>query len=161
MANKSRTYLVPLLYKVYGSDISLSKIYDCFALVKDYPEHVALVVDSIWNTNTIPVSTEQQISDSKKVIVVPIPNELVDDYHYFLKGKYSLIKKANKDSISNYLFKNVPISQHKVVVEVAKVLFKHPELRKRLEQDLDVVLDDDAELSSIIDSKEETFQLKS
>lgn len=82
-----------------------------------------------------------------------IPNKLLTEFDYFIEGKYSKLSSDYKMQILK--FHNLGIQS-----QMAEILFKSESRRIALETKLNVKLDIDAELSSIINIKKEIFNLE-
>ena len=76
-----------------------------------------------------------------------VPDKARTSYDAFLRGKYSEMRTIGSCSIE---FHDFHIDGH-----TGRVLFQSPWLKAKIESELDVVLDDDAELLSKPDMKRE------
>ena len=77
------------------------------------------------------------------MFIFKVPSDYQKVYDFFKKGKYSEFPQAYKIKILE--FHNIINEEHKV----AKVLYRHPDLRKDLEERLEVTLADKSEVSSV------------
>lgn len=90
---------------------------------------------------------------------------IVDDFHFIVVFKVGnqekeiikLFKEGKYSKFPNW-YKNQFISNSNIKC-VYNIITKNPYLKKTIEQELDVVLSDDAELDSIPDKKQEEFNL--
>lgn len=79
-----------------------------------------------------------------------VPDEFKRDYRLIKSGKFSKISEVGKQRLLkfNKSGESSPLS---------KILYKHPDRKKKLEKDLGVVLDRDAELHGIFDEEKEIY----
>ncbi len=82
-----------------------------------------------------------------------IPEKYSQNFKYFIEGKYSKFDSEYKMKILN--FHNLNIDS-----QIAEILFKSESRKLALEKKLNVTLEEDVELLSIIDIEKETFKLK-
>lgn len=82
-----------------------------------------------------------------------VPAQWYDDYLLFKESKYSRISAKLKKRILRF-YALGPQSQ------VYKVLYKDAEKRKQLEEELDVVLPEEAEVASALEFSSETYTSK-
>ena len=87
------------------------------------------------------------------IFVFKIPRGYKKDFEAFKRGKYSEMRDIYKLEILDF---------HRSDIDgrLGQILFKSAERRLKLEQALDATLPEDSELYSIMDEKEETFNLK-
>lgn len=84
--------------------------------------------------------------------IFSIPEELNDVINLFVSGKYS--KLPDRDDLIKYLVRtyNLPLNH-----DIVKILRKDPKLKERLENELDVIIDDDLDLSDLPDLNSENY----
>jgi hypothetical protein len=82
-----------------------------------------------------------------------VPAQWYDDYTMFKESKYSRISQKFKQKILRF-YALGPQSQ------VYKVLYRDAEKKRQLEEELDVVLPDDAEVASALEFSNETYTSK-
>lgn len=155
-ANKSYSYLLPLLCKELNVP-SLLNLVGIFLKHEDYPEldnHIFCLFR--WSPNRIHTKFEEDlmkhpmcvfhkdVSSEHYLICFSVPTELQYSYSVFKRSKYSKISKESKEQILK--FYNLG-KDH----AVAMVLNQDPRLKKKYEEALGTRLDDDAELSSVLD----------
>ena len=162
MKTKSFTYILPML--AYFVDIRKRNLVNTYVGSKEHPElanHIFLLYKFHGTKEFILYEEKlEQCSifhskydpDTNHVMFVfNVPEDYQDIYDLYLKGKYSEFPQDYKIQIFKY--HNITDSSHKV----AKVLFKHPDLREELEERLGVEIPENQEVSSVPDLKEETY----
>lgn len=84
--------------------------------------------------------------------IFSIPEELNDVINLFVSGKYS--KLPDRDDLIKYLVRtyNLPLNH-----DIVRILRKDPKLKERLENELDVIIDDDLDLSDLPDLDSENY----
>ena len=85
------------------------------------------------------------------MFVFNVPEDYQSIYDQYKKGKYSEFPEDYKIQI--FKFHNITSAEHKV----AKVLFKHPDLREELEDRIGVEIPENMEVSSIPDMNLEKY----
>jgi hypothetical protein len=85
--------------------------------------------------------------------VFKVPEQHKENYVHFLNGRYSELAPDYKDKLLDF-------HGFDIDGELAQILYKAPKRRTRLEDTLDITLDDDAELYSIMNEENETFNPK-
>lgn len=88
------------------------------------------------------------------IYIFKLPDELIEVKHLLLDGKYSKLTDSHKEKIVNFTYEKYGGEAAK---KVNDILYKSKELKERLEDILHHTISEDAELSSIIESNEETF----
>ena len=174
--NKSKTYLLPLLSEVVEFDLkfykyikncyifdNLGKYEDCVFLLHDFnfknPEFTAYEHKLIKNEYFVDLID----IDNYVVYIFKFPKEYIAEYNHFINGKYSKFGVDAKELILQFytkIYRNNP-NAVKFLLTTKQILFKEKALKNKLEKDLKVELDEEAELSDIIDPSNETFDLKS
>ena len=161
-ARKSKTYILPLLYKYVK--LPVHNIINSFLIHEDYPDnvnHIYIVFQ--WSPSITDTKLEDDMINNEYcefhvdlnnkyyMICFRIPDEIIGEYDKFLRGKYSKLKDESKKAITSYY-------RLKDEHVVCKILRKDPSYKKELEDSLGVKIGYDNELSSIIDIDEETFK---
>lgn len=169
--NKSKSYIVPLFNK-YVPVKCTELLINTFCFIQGFTEEdiFCLLYNIEQDTEDnfkekFLINHYQQYSHlikidkftNKLVFIFKIPENLVGQYHLFLNGKYSKLSKESKIIILNYLKNNYP-SEIKMIMLIKDILYQNQVLRKKIETDLDLILSEDAELSSVIDRDRETFK---
>ena len=85
------------------------------------------------------------------MFILRVPERYQEVYNNFKKGKYSHFPENYKAMIFKY--HGIADVEHKV----AKVLFKHVDLREELEDRLDTILPEGSEVSSVPDMSIEIY----
>jgi|TARA_R110002126_G_scaffold92869_1_gene220214 hypothetical protein len=162
MLNKSFTYILPML----STEIDIVKdgLVNTFIGDEEYPQydnHIFLLYkfsgskeflqyeDFIKNTHLFVHSYDPD--DHHVMYVLDVPSFYQTDYNLFAKGKYSEMNRDYKIII--FAFHNIVDYEHRV----AKVLFKHPDLREEWEERTGATIPDGAEVSSVPDLKKEVY----
>lgn len=98
-------------------------------------------------------------NNENTVYCLKFPEEYNEVYDLFLEGKYSEFTEENKTIILEYWTEvNFGIvSASKFLLKLNQILYKHTMLKKELEENLNVVLPDNAELASIYNDKKEKY----
>ena len=171
--NKSKTYLLPLLSELVGFKKEFHRnindtyinftedIYEnCIGIVQSFsfknPDYTAYENKLIKNELFVELI---DIEDNQVIYIFKFPKEYLDEFNYFKEGKYSQFGKDAKDLILEYyghIYKN-NINAVPFLMKAKQILFKDKKLKKQLEKELKVVIDDDAELSDIVSLIDETF----
>lgn len=167
--NKSKSYILPLFSKYVELDF-LDEIYNTYCYNEEYEDECFIIVytksddkefknyiDELKNNKYILNITNYE---EYIVVIFNIPQELKKDYNNFLEGKFSKINKHHKMHILKFLVDVYGKSDIKVIREIEGVLYKKETLRKRLEEELEMSITADLELSSIPDTNRETFYLE-
>ena len=102
-----------------------------FIEYEDYLEHTSLFV------------AKYDPDKYHVMFIFNVPSAYQEVYDLFKKGKYSKFPQLYKIRILD--FHNINSEEHKV----AKVLYRHPDLREDLEERLNVNLPKDSEVSSV------------
>jgi hypothetical protein len=90
------------------------------------------------------------VSETLIMFVFDIPTKHIENYKSFISGKYSEFNSAYKTKILK--FHGMDINS-----QLAQIMYKSEKRKKRLETTLNVTLDENAELYSILDKKQEIF----
>lgn len=161
--NKSHTYLLPLISEVIDIDNKfLPMLKGTFIGVEDtnFENSVALLFDFSFK---VPECTyfENKIKDNmyfKKLYdlnnevlyVFDFPEEYLKEYSLFKLGKYSQFNDDAKELILEYWYRVFKGSKQAIefLVSTKQILFKDEKLRRKLEKELNVSIEEDAELSS-------------
>ena len=156
MKTKSYTYILPMM--AYFMNIRKRNLVNTYVGSKDHPEldnHIFLLY-KFHGTKEFILYEEylegRSIFHSKYdpdkhhvMFVFNVPEDYQGIYDQYKKGKYSEFPQDYKIQI--FKFHNITDASHKV----AKVLFKHPDLREELEDRIGAEIPEDAEVSSIPD----------
>tara|TARA_Y100001963_G_C6730204_1_gene423485 strand:+ start:483 stop:1241 length:759 start_codon:yes stop_codon:yes gene_type:complete len=159
---KSSIFVMPML----GGNRNLffwNKLFtNCFLETPEEKNCIALLYR--WSGDPLFVKFEQVLSKFKSfrakydpdpnyvLFVFNIPKKYKHDYELFKKGKYSQLSKSYKISILDF-------HNSEPYEEIGQVLYKDPKRRELMEDKLGTTLSDDLELLSIIDKKEEIFNI--
>ena len=172
--NKSKTYLLPLLSEVVDLDLrfykhikncyifdDLNKYEDCIFILHDFnfknPEFTAYEHKLIKN----PHFMELVDVDNFVIYIFKFPKEYIKEYNFYKEGKYSQFGTDAKELILEFytkVYKNNPNAVN-FLLTTKQILFRNKILKRKLEKKLNVKLDDNAELSDIINIEDETLAL--
>lgn len=172
--NKSKTYLLPLLSelvefdKKYHNNIINTYIYDdlgkyenCFFILHKFsfrnPEY------TIYENKLINNELYVDLIDINNDVlyIFKFPEDYLYEYNKYKEGKYSEFKNDAKELILNFFGEVYKFNMNAVnfLIKVKQILFKDKKLKKIIEDKLNVILPDNAELSSIMNKEEETFNI--
>lgn len=157
---KSSTFLFPMLGGKKSNFFWDRLFMNCFIATDKDTTCIALLYR--WSGDPMFIQFEKTLSefpnfrktydpDTQTVMFVfDIPTEYQDDYTQFLKGGYSRLSHNYKKRILNFhgLDRNS---------EIAQILYRDERRRQRLNFKLGIKLNDNAELLSIINFEDETF----
>lgn len=163
MKTKSYTYILPMME--YFTDVRKRNLVNTFVGARDFPEltnHIFLLYKFHGTKDFVLYEEElEQCTlfhskydpDSSHVMFVfNVPEDYQEVYDLYLKGKYSEFPKDYKVQI--FKFHDIVDSSHRV----AKVLFKHPDLKEELEDRIGVDIPKGQEVSSIPDLDVEIYE---
>lgn len=165
--NKSKTYLLPLLNQYVSIDytelidntyIYIHGFHECFGVMYkkdgDNAKFIRYCQDLMDN------SLFQSVIELDYYIlfIFQFPDLYIPEYYNFINGFYSQFSKDSKRLIIKYTSEVYRYPD--LVQDVTHILYKNRARKEKLEQELEIKLDEDAELSSIIDKDEETFNLE-
>lgn len=155
--NKSLLFILPLLklknnYNIINTylgdveeDLFNNKLYILCSIENDLIE---------LNNSFI----KKYTTNDGTMYVMSIPDSIKNDYDWFLKGKYSKFSKESKDYLCLNACKNTSKKPHET--QMYSILYKTKARKEKIEQDLDVILDNDAEYASIFNDELEIYGLK-
>lgn len=163
MKTKSYSYILPLLCRELEVKQMLNLV-NVYIRHESYPEldnHIFCLFE--WKANKIYTSFEnylmnhelcvkhEDISSKHYIICFKVNENMQYNYDKYIEGKYSKFTTEYKNFIINFfnLRKDHAVSM---------VINQDQRLRKKYEETLGVKLDNDSELSSIIDVDMETFK---
>jgi len=157
---KSSLFVMPMLggeRKLYFYD---NLLINCFIGTSDHEGCIALLYR--WSGDPLFLKFENavkqfrnyidryDVSETFVMFLFDVPTKHVDNYNLFLNGKYSELDGSYKEQILK--FHGLEINS-----QIAQILYKNKKRKQRLENNLGVILDDDAELYSIMNKKDEIF----
>jgi len=174
--NKSLGYILPLTFQM-----GKGKITDYWSL-SNYPQNLLinsyLVYEKFVYSNCIYLVYKKQVNNpiykvfetkyltghknfisqdedtnDFNIYALRIENNFLDDYKLILQGKYSKISSEAKVQIIRF-------AQADKNDRIYQVLNKDPRLKKELEERIGCYIDDDADLSDIIDLNNETLKIE-
>jgi len=163
--NKSRTYFIPLINDYV--EIHKSLLVDSYLFDINKPEFNIPIVEGVfimfkWSDNDVHRQYEQRLLDcpylrehydvdtEHYMVYLKFPLDFLIDVDIILKGKYSKISEQSKRSILRYW-------QTGMNSDIYGTLYKTPVRKKKLEDMIGITLDEEAELASVINLHEETF----
>ena len=172
--NKSKTYLLPLLFEYLNFNFnyfySLENTYifdnegiyeDCIFVEHKFefstPEYAAyesklieneLFVDLIDNGNNV-------------IYIFRFPEDFLEEYNLYKAGKYSHFGEDAKVMILDFYTNAYKGNLNAIsfLIKLKQVLYRDKELRKRLEKELNVKISEESELTDIINTEKETFNI--
>lgn len=173
-SNKSRTYLLPLIAPLIGIEekfyglientymFDSEKEYkDCFFIVQNFsfknPEFTSYEYRMTNNDLFV-----KSIDFKDKVIYIyKFPKEYSHEYYCFSESNYStFLEDAKKQILSFWTkIKGKQIGGASFVIKIKQILYKDKKLKDEIEKNLNVKLDDNAELGSFVEIEKETINL--
>tara|TARA_R100000808_G_scaffold22967_1_gene50422 strand:+ start:499 stop:1257 length:759 start_codon:yes stop_codon:yes gene_type:complete len=161
---KASTFIMPMLSGNRRLFFWNRLFMNCFIAIPDNDTCIALLYR--WSSDPLFIKFEKALSTFKYfrkrydpspdyvMFVFDIPKKHTKNFDNFLEGKYSQLSKTYKIDILDF---------HDLEAngEVGQILFKSPKRKKLLETKLDVILEEDSELLSIINKdRDETFNFE-
>jgi hypothetical protein len=172
MANKSITYLLPLLSEVVNFNFKFFEnledvyllddlgkhencmylLYDFSSSIEDFTEYEQEIIDSLGFLEMVDVG-------NKVLYIFKFPEDYIKEYALYKEGKYSQFSKKAKKLIMTFYTKVYKgnLSAINYLIKIKQVLFKSDTLRRKLEKELNVKIDERAELTDACNIKNETF----
>ena len=162
MLTKSYTYVLPMLHPYI--QVNKDRLVNAFIGDEDLPEydnHIFLLYKFSGSKQFLAYENRLESSDlfvksydpdkNHVMFIFNIPSFYKQDYKLYKQGKYSEMSYDYKVVI--FEFHSIYDHEHKV----AKVLFKHPDLKEELEDRIDAALPKGAEVSSVPDLGTEIY----
>ena len=163
MLNKSYTYILPMLStEIDIVKQNLKNVFIGDESKKDYDNHIFLLYkfsgdkkfleyeDYLKNTHLFIDAYDPD--DQHVMFVFDVPAFYQSDYDLYKKGKYSEMNYDYKVII--FAFHDIMDHNHKV----AKVLFKHQDLKEELEDRIGAEIPKGSEVSSVPDLNREIYR---
>jgi len=147
--NKTTLFVLPMLELDMKKEDYKKNLYSCYLFVKGYDipkNHIALCYSS--KPLSIVGAIDVFIQDNKYFVIYPISSLYIDDFQLFLEGKYSKFSLSLKTKIGIY---------YGFSSTAYKGVTKDPGLRKKLEEQIDCVLNSESEIISIYDINNEKY----
>jgi len=162
MLNKSYTYILPMLStKLDVVKQNLVNAYVGADEYSGYDNHIFLLYRYVGNPrfieyedyleHTVLFKAKYDPDKYHVMFIFDVPETYQQEYDFFKQGKYSKFSQEYKILI--FKFHQILDENHKV----AKVLYKHPDLREDIEDRLNTVLPENSELSSVPDLSIEMY----
>jgi hypothetical protein len=166
--NKSKTYLLPLLNEYIGFDyifsikntfINIDGFIECIGVLykkdiqsganeREWDNYFKLLSENSLFKTTIEL-------ENYCLYIFEFPEQYIDEYKYFKLGQYSKFSNEAKKTIIKFMSSYYQYPE--LMQDIVHILYKNKIRKEKLELELGVKLSDDAELTSIIDEEEETF----
>lgn len=173
--SKCKTYLLPLIAEVLDLDIkfmpylintfmfdSENQYVDCFYILHEFnfknPEFTHY--EHKLTNNKLFVKNIDL--DNKVVYVFKFPEEYLPEYYFLMNSEYSKFGDDAKKLILRFwgqVYSGNPLGVN-FLIKVKNILYKEEKLRKKLELDLGVKLDEDQELGDFVNLENETFKIE-
>lgn len=171
MFNKSRSYLLPLLFKELDIPHTYLKyVSNTYVRLKDYNSTNIFILEvnksekedkefaKFINILYLCKGIDSSYEDSNGVLIfIIIFNKFKDEYQYYIDGKYSKFSNHAKQTIIKFWSFVYGKDGNKFVRDVTDILYQNARLRNEIEQKLAVRLPLNAELSSICNLTKETL----
>lgn len=172
--NKSKTYLLPFLSEVVGFDKKFFKnllntyIFDdlgmyenCIMIEHDFsfknPEYTKYenhITNNEYFVDLIDMN-------NKVLYIFKFPSEYMFEYNHFKNGKYSKYKDDAKEIVLDFYSNIYKFNPNAInfLLKIKQILFKDDKLKRKIEKELKVSLDSNAELTDIMIPENETFNI--
>tara|TARA_R110002012_G_scaffold118547_1_gene267403 strand:- start:302 stop:802 length:501 start_codon:yes stop_codon:yes gene_type:complete len=151
---KSHTYILPMLS--YYIDIRKRNLVNTYIGAREYPEHdnhifllykfqgtKNFIEYEDYLENNLLFNSKYDPDENHVMFIFNVPKDYQPIYDLYKSGKYSEFFDDYKIQI--FKFHGITDSNHKI----AKVLFKHPDLREEWEERIGVEIPENQEVSSI------------
>lgn len=140
-------YVLPLLK---CSRYSFVYFKDCYLLNTSELLVKCAVIDDVDKYTHMPHYVTSYVYDDVLHILFKIPEEFEKDVQLFLDGKYSKLSETAKHHIKTYskatIIRHLKDQDRWLLDETIQLIDRDPILRRRLEADLNVYIDDEWEL---------------
>lgn len=157
---KSSLFLLPMLPGHKSVYLTTKQLINCFMSTPDNDRCISLLyrfhgsrefvlLESHLTSNPDLLKVDD-VSKSSVLYTFRIPEKYLNDYDRFLNGQYSQFSDAYKDRILKF-HESGPMSV------IGQILYKSNDRRKALEEKLETVLPEDAEVFSVPDIAKETY----
>ena len=173
MRNKSKTYLLPLLSELVAFKKKFNKfIVDTYIYFDEdkYKDCIGVLYNFSFRNPDFTAYEHKLVKselfielidiDDKVLYIFKFPEEYMHEYNCFKKGNFSKFGTDAKELILEFyhdIYKG-NINATPFLLKVNQVLFKDKKLKRQLENELNVKLSDDAELSDGPSKNNETFK---
>ena len=165
-ANKSKTYLMPLLAQYIDIKYvyNIKNVYIRFNFLKG--DFIGILFKDIDDSDFVKYKDYlcscqlfyKMIEQSDNILFIfYFPEEYLYEYTCYQDGLYSMFTREAKNIIIQYtsdMYQYSPLT-----VEITQVLYKNRGRREMLESTLGISLPKDAELTSKMEENEETFYI--
>jgi hypothetical protein len=167
MANKSKTYCIPLLNE-YIPIRNMDLLDNTFIYFdkSEYPNTIGLLYKLSDSEEFNNMMSDYETSDllityhlepTKVLFIFAFPEEFEKDYSLFKDGKYSQLSNKAKSIIIE--FTRNTYQYEPILTDLVDILYKRDNRRYKLEKDLQISISGDSELSSKINAMDETYKL--
>jgi len=174
--NKSKIYLLPLFLNTLKINKEfISQIQNTYLLHNNHvidkcigitfkhsilknPKYITDIQNLILNDSFI-----QMDQNSDEILYLfEFPEKYFPEYFKFVKGRYSQFSRRAKELILRFWTETQIVDKESIndLIHIKQVLFKDEKLRLQLEETLDVKIDINAELGSIVNLDDEKFTSK-
>ncbi len=162
--NRSYTYIFPILGQSRSQFLNVKA---CFIGDEDktYKNHIFLLHDFSGNIEFSryeksllkhPQFVEQYSPDEETdMFVFSVPDIALEDYGKIIESKYSKVSNKYKHHIIRFHSPYIGKIENKMFY---KVLYRHSDIKKKIESDFNVKLNEEAEVSSLMNMNKEIFR---
>jgi hypothetical protein len=166
--NRSKAYILPLLNHYVDLQFVKNILNTYLFIEDDLNDYIIIEYNDIeeedFQNYLIELSVNDYFKniikkDNKVYCIFDVNDNVRSDYDKFVNGKFSKISKNNKNKIISFSLKHYGVSNIQTINKIKKILNKDEELRRELEEELDVNIPENSELSSIPDMNNETLKL--
>jgi len=173
ISNKSKTYLLPLLSELVDFDKKYFKfIKNTYTYVSNHENCFAILHDFSFKNPDFTHYEHKLVKNELFVELIDIgddvlyifkfPEVYMHEYDRFKEGKFSNFGSDAKELILEFyndIYKG-NVNATTFLLKVNQILFKDKKLKRQIEEELHVSLEEDAELSGLPDEILETFSLE-
>jgi len=154
-ANASNIFLLPMMGG--NKKMFLHKyLVNCFVNYQEYKNKIILVYNHTIETFHKALQKFSnfikyiRLGGNYKMYIFDPPSKYLEDYNKIIEGKYSQINDTYKLKILDY-------NDLEIDSAMGNILFKSTQRKLKMERELGIELDENAELFSILDMNLETF----
>lgn len=172
ISNKSKTYLLPLLSEMVDLNEKYFKfIQNTYTIIEGHENCLAVLHDFSFRNPDFTAYEHKLIKnelfvelidiDDKVLYIFKFPEVYMHEYNCFKEGKYSQFGTDAKELVLEF-YNNIykgNINATTFLLKVNQILFKDKKLKRQIEEELNVSLSDEAELSGIAEEAQETFDI--
>lgn len=173
MYNKSKTYLLPLISEFVGIEKEFIKfLVDTYMYIEnDDTPYLGILHDFSFKNPEFTAYENRLVNNdlfykcidlnNQVLYLFKFPEIYLSEFELFKESKYSEFGEDAKKLILKFWGQiyNGNSGIIPVLIKIRQILYKDEKLRKKLEKELDITIDENQELGEFVDINEETFKL--